>query len=984
MKLTNAATNLSLDDPGLNNETNRTGIWDTGEGGNCMPGVLQATSGSNETKSYATTSRTFSTTYATEKNTKDISKAVIAHIIWLCGLPDDSTMVKYFKQKGWSELFHMTSICMDELQGISIDEAQPSRTHIRMLKCFILYYKHKSRDLHFTSLDDDDVTKITKYELYTYCRSDAYIVDLKSWIEVSNASRIAKAGYPSIGSVDDNCPENLAQQVDTLNIRIGDDVKAPESIQLEVVRGIGLSDEGLEKEKVVNIEIDVDARHVDVINDDSFVSQGNSGEDVLMKMDSKYLAQKNLEESTASVDSHRTFIRNSNGEHDPYRKECNISNVSVSEIDTVCHMDDRNVDRKPPDKLRERNRSKQEQEERFIADSYDVHGSTGTGSNGYTEVDVDLTLCEKQTFCDIVLMSWDMHPFRDDDLYDGIDDDVDNNANRSVAAVTNIEADNGENVKNKIQEMIPYHIEWGTCPLCKGCGILGNSCLECIHEGMKFESTPRCIYNTKDGVGHMIDISRRIICEESLVSLIKRHILMSTPETAVENFLHAMTKATSEPDVEHYIDSRLELIKLCGMKTVCDIVARSYRLHQANSFEYMNKRTGEMTIVGVCDTEYELFCEVGAIWLMHQHHMQSLHPMLDITPRQRRMSEHNCSDLGAATIDIDICNDGFSNTSLKKHTWLGDSGASVHVTNDATGMFDCRPIQVYLKISNGKHLFASRIGNKKVSIVQENGSTLDLILHDCMYIPELCINLFSITKALSEGWKISNHGLQIVLSQSDQNIKFDQILKTAHGYVCGVTILPRRAIRFAYMSAGGKAPSVARASCNHTKRQDDIELDSNPSVKRRMVTIDPKDLIGQTFLKDGQRFHVRVVCAVIDKEEDLKKGSGHIKFICEVPNSTVDEIFTYNEILDHIARDNEDIDNDTEKKYKFRRITAHQGPLHSSDKDYKGSAFNVLAEWESGETTYEPLGLIASDDPVTCAEYAKQHNLLDTADWKRF
>ena len=122
-------------------------------------------------------------------------------------------------------------------------------------------------------------------------------------------------------------------------------------------------------------------------------------------------------------------------------------------------MDDRNVGRKPPDKLRERNRSKQEHEERFIADSFDVHGSTSTGSNGYTKADVDLTSSEKQPFCDIVLMSWEMHPFCDDNWHDDIYGDVDNNADRSVAAVVDIEADNGENVTNKIQEMIPYHIE---------------------------------------------------------------------------------------------------------------------------------------------------------------------------------------------------------------------------------------------------------------------------------------------------------------------------------------------------------------------------------------------------------------------------------------------------------------------------------------------------------------------------------------------
>jgi hypothetical protein len=170
--------------------------------------------------------------------------------------------------------------------------------------------------------------------------------------------------------------------------------------------------------------------------------------------------------------------------------------------------------------------------------------------------------------------------------------------------------------------------------------------------------------------------------------------------------------------------------------------------------------------------------------------------------------------------------------------------------------------------------------------------------------------------------------------------------------------------------------------------QEDVEVRDGPSVQRQMVTIDPKDLIGRTFLKDaeddGQRFRARVVRAVIEKEDDLKKGSEYMKFICEVPNSTVDEILTYNEIIDHIAKDNDDIDNDTEQLYKFRRIVAHQGPLQSSDKDYKGSSFNVLVEWETGETTYEPLDLIASDDPVTCAEYARRNNLIDTQGWKRF
>ena len=35
-----------------------------------------------------------------------------------------------------------------------------------------------------------------------------------------------------------------------------------------------------------------------------------------------------------------------------------------------------------------------------------------------------------------------------------------------------------------------------------------------------------------------------------------------------------------------------------------------------------------------------------------------------------------------------------------------------------------------------------------------------------------------------------------------------------------------------------------------------------------------------------------------------------------------------------------------------------------------------MNEWETGEITEEPLSIIAQDDPVSCAAYAKEHNLL--------
>jgi hypothetical protein len=43
-----------------------------------------------------------------------------------------------------------------------------------------------------------------------------------------------------------------------------------------------------------------------------------------------------------------------------------------------------------------------------------------------------------------------------------------------------------------------------------------------------------------------------------------------------------------------------------------------------------------------------------------------------------------------------------------------------------------------------------------------------------------------------------------------------------------------------------------------------------------------------------------------------------------------------------------------------------------------------MVEWETGEITSEPLNIVAADDPVSCALYARDKNLLRDASWRRF
>jgi hypothetical protein len=150
-----------------------------------------------------------------------------------------------------------------------------------------------------------------------------------------------------------------------------------------------------------------------------------------------------------------------------------------------------------------------------------------------------------------------------------------------------------------------------------------------------------------------------------------------------------------------------------------------------------------------------------------------------------------------------------------------------------------------------------------------------------------------------------------------------------------------------------------------------------------MPIFHPRDLVGRTFLmdkeEDGQRHRARIVKAIEDHEQELENDPDRIKFLISVGDERKEEIISYNEMLDHIQRDEEGT-----TVWKFKRITAHEGPLKDNHPNYKGSKYNVMVEWETGEITSEPLSIIAADDPVTCAIYARENGLLDKEGWKRF
>ena len=73
----------------------------------------------------------------------------------------------------------------------------------------------------------------------------------------------------------------------------------------------------------------------------------------------------------------------------------------------------------------------------------------------------------------------------------------------------------------------------------------------------------------------------------------------------------------------------------------------------------------------------------------------------------------------------------------------------------------------------------------------------------------------------------------------------------------------------------------------------------------------------------------------------------------------------------------------TQWEHSLNNVLGHD-PTSDPGTSLKGSKYNVQIEWETGEITFEPLSIIAADDPVTCAAYAKENDLLALEGWRRF
>ena len=117
----------------------------------------------------------------------------------------------------------------------------------------------------------------------------------------------------------------------------------------------------------------------------------------------------------------------------------------------------------------------------------------------------------------------------------------------------------------------------------------------------------------------------------------------------------------------------------------------------------------------------------------------------------------------------------------------------------------------------------------------------------------------------------------------------------------------------------------------------------------------PEKLIDRTFLmppeEDGTRHRAKIMKMIDDHRTSskLEEHPDRIKFKCLV-NNKYEEVVAYNDIADYI-----EADQTWDGMWQFRKIHDHKYVKPSQTDEYMKSSVNVLVEYETGETLWQPL-----------------------------
>ena len=121
--------------------------------------------------------------------------------------------------------------------------------------------------------------------------------------------------------------------------------------------------------------------------------------------------------------------------------------------------------------------------------------------------------------------------------------------------------------------------------------------------------------------------------------------------------------------------------------------------------------------------------------------------------------------------------------------FIGDSGATSHMTNNKTGVYELTPIRGSAMIGNGKTISCTHKGKLDVICKHRDGS-MARETWEVKIVPQLNHDLFSFTKAMKEGWRMNERWkegrLMIELFKTTRaSMKFDRMIPSGSSWLMG-------------------------------------------------------------------------------------------------------------------------------------------------------------------------------------------------------
>ena len=122
---------------------------------------------------------------------------------------------------------------------------------------------------------------------------------------------------------------------------------------------------------------------------------------------------------------------------------------------------------------------------------------------------------------------------------------------------------------------------------------------------------------------------------------------------------------------------------------------------------------------------------------------------------------------------------------LDPNIWIGDTAATVHMSPHEKGMTNVKKIHGGISVSNGEAMVAKKVGDIPCEICDKHGNILQTAkISEVALTKSSPFNLFSLTKMMRQGWKLSGDGDNgITLKKGENILAFHIPIETPKGVV---------------------------------------------------------------------------------------------------------------------------------------------------------------------------------------------------------